>query len=260
MKSIKLAYASVLVWVILPASFIASCKTQNEVPKTNQQLLDQVHQSMKIFGDNTSTEYRSYPVNISFFDPVADAANPQLAILKRKEFIKQSGLPDETNIDDFKKKNSISFAFNLYNNFLSQNLQSPYSKTFEQYGAWLILTRLDLLAQSTPDDLQMIYSLTSKLADTKYEGFQLLSYDLNKLYANKFDGEKIKILSNAILQYAQVNDEAIQQNSQPPVASNKTSEKPLPPGMMERLKSYNENKDQNKQIALNKIRELMTKL
>jgi hypothetical protein len=260
MKSIKLAYVSVLAWVILPAAFITSCKTQNEVPKTNEQLLDQVHQSMKIFGDNTSTEYRSFPVNISFFDPVADAANPQLAILKRKEFIKQSGLPDETNIEDFKKTKSVAFAFNLYNNFLSQNLQNPYSKTFEQYGAWLILTRLDLLARSTPDDLQMIYSLTSNLADTKYEGFQLLSYDLNKLYTNKFDVEKIKILSNTILQYAQVSNKTIQQNNQPPVASAKMPEKPLPPGVLERLKSYNETKNQDKQNALNQIKELIAKL
>lgn len=259
MKSLKLTQKSLFLCAIFLTLFIISCKTQNEVPKTNEQLLDQVHQSMKSFGDNSSTEYRGYPAEISFFDPVSDANDPQLAILKRKEFIKQSGLPDETNIFEFQKTKPISLAFSLYTNYINQNLENPYTKTFKQYGAWLILTRLDLLAQSNPDDLKMICSLTEKLVETEYSGYQLLSYNLNKLYTNKFNRNKIKTLSSAILQYAEESSKTVQKMKSP-VVKTKTPEKPLPPSIMERLKSYNENKDQNRQNALTQIKELVAKL
>ncbi|MBS1621883.1 MAG: hypothetical protein JST10_01440 [Bacteroidetes bacterium] len=242
---------TVLVLTIVFALFV-KCKPEIE---SQSGQIEEIRKSMKDFGDK-STEYRSFPIEISFFDPVVDRTNPTIAIQNRKSFIKQSGLPDDANIDEFKRTKSIEFAFNLYKGHIFKNSKSPYLKTFKQYGAWLILTRLDLLAQNSAHDVEMTYELTRNLAETNYEGFQLLSYSIKHLYLNKFNSKKLEELGNVVLNYAStIKKVAVEQ----PNAIEKP-QKPLPPEIMESLKRYIENKEKDRLAAINQIEELVKKI
>lgn len=75
------------------------CKPEKELA-SEQQELQKIQKSSEDFAAK-STEYRAFSPQISFFDPVTEKDNPQVAIQKRKEFIKQSGLPDEISIGEF---------------------------------------------------------------------------------------------------------------------------------------------------------------
>lgn len=240
--------------IILATVFtlFVKCKPEND---SRYSQIEEIRKSMKDFGEK-STEYRSFPIEISFFDPVVDKNNPKIAIQNRKNFIKQSGLPSDADIDEFKKTKSIDFAFKLYNDYISKNPQNPYLKTFKQYGAWLILTRLDLLAQNSEYDAEMTYELTRNLAETNYEGFQLLSYSINHLYLNKFNTKKLRELGNAILNYAKTLEKV---TVEPPIAKEGSS-KPLPPEIIGSIKRYNENKEKNRLAAINQIKELVEKI
>lgn len=240
--------------IILAIVFTLFVKCKSEIESQSGQI-EEIRKSMKVFGDK-STEYRSFPIEVSFFDPVADKNNPTIAIQNGKNFIKQSGLPGDANIDEFKKTKSIDFAFTLYKDHIFKNSKSPYIKTFKQYGAWLILTRLDLLAQNSEYDVEMTYELTRNLAETNYEGFQLLSYSVNHLYLNKFNSKKLEELGNVILDYARtIKKVTVEQ----PIAIEK-SQKPLPPEINESLKKYIENKEKNRLAAINQIEELLGKI
>jgi hypothetical protein len=241
--------------LMLVSIAFTNCKSETEIPKASQQQLEQVQSSMKDF-TNKSTEYRSFPIEVAFFDQERDANNIQLGIQNRRAFIKMSGLPDESNIDEFKKAKTTTYAYGLYLNFITKNSTNPYLKTFKQYGAWLLLTRLDLLAQSSFPDLQMIYALVGNLTETQYEGYQLLGYAINHLYSHQFDKKKIKTLCTDILSYA--NDSSPKAKMEQPNIS--PSERPLPPEIQQSIKKYNDNKEKNKQEMLSQINNLLSQI
>jgi hypothetical protein len=242
--------------ILILSCFLFSCKTNNEV-QADQKKIEEIRQGMQVFSSK-STEYRSYPSEVSFFDPSKDASNPQIAIQRRKTFIKNSGLPDETNIVEFKKNNSFGNVFFLYKKYLKDNAGSLYLETFRQYGAWLILTRLDLFASSSVDDLAIIYELLTELAYSNYQGLQLLSYGVEHLYRNDFSKAKIKSLCTSILLYANMDN--LTSKIQQPADNPGVSQKPLPPEILESVKNYQENREKNMKVAIQEIKTALEKL
>lgn len=244
---------STLVILLASAILSGSCKSEHDAASSDQMMLEQIEKSTKDFTDK-SVAYRQFPAEVSFFPAETAPEKIPAEIQSRKLFIRQSGLPDESNVTEFKRTKSVQIAFDRYKNYMVHNAGSRYLPTFRQYGAWLILTRLDLLSLKERNDLSLIYGLINELVQSGYRGYQLISFGLKHLHENGFDKEKISALVQGALRNANAVTAAADSPSPAGV------EKPLPPEIAASVKTYNDTKARNRQQAIAEMKQLLAEL
>lgn len=233
---------------------IASCKPADKVASNDAEKVGLMKKSITDFSD-TATEYRSYPAVVQFFDPNTIEESPRILIERKKVFISSSGLPNETNIYQWKQNYTIEDAVNLYTKFKERNFNSPDITVFKQFASWLILTRLDLLSRTSVKDLNYIAMLVADLVETKYEGYQLLYYSLQHLERNHYTKHNENAqMACAILEYGnqEYNRVAVVQQNAPTTGK----QKPLPKVVTDRIIAYNSSRTKMKSEMLQKIAKL----
>jgi hypothetical protein len=147
-------------------------------------------------------DYQSFAPMIPFSGSSMKSEDFPIEVKMKKEFYRKSGLPDETNLYEWKQNNKIEKAISLFKKYNEDNSLSKDIVFFRQYGSWIILTKLELLSENSPAALEAIFYFTDILAKSNYQGFQLLHYSLNYLHENNFSESKIKSLGKFIIDYA----------------------------------------------------------
>jgi hypothetical protein len=106
-------------------------------------------------------------------------------------FMKGSSLPNELSILEWKKKHSITEAMNVYKEYIEKNRDNQYLDVFQQYAGWLMITKLDMLSDTSCTNVGYVDTLLSDLVKTRYSGYKLLYYCL--LYLKNYSCAKAKV-------------------------------------------------------------------
>jgi len=243
-----------MLFAFLLCGLAISCKTEKETRTAAEASLETVQRSTADFASR-HTPYRDFPIQVKFIEPSETGMHPGEVIRGKRAFIKASGLPDESNIADWKEKHSIDDAARIYREYTRAQAGHPSLPVFRQYASWLILTRLDLLAEKGGDAARQVAFYLQELTDTRYEGYQLLLYTLQYLQQQQYRSAFIQSQAEKILHYGSAPRRKPELKNSDPVST-----RPVPQKIRESIDRYVSENEEKKAVALQQIRALAVRL
>lgn len=233
---------------LLILSILVSCSRAKDIQSDQQEKQEEFISSAKMFQRN-DLPYHQFNPSIQFLTPKELPGKTMEGLIREQlDFIKASGLPDNTNLHEWSSSHTLQDALHIYKTYSYTNANHIYINSFKQYGGWLILTKMNLLSTGTEEDIAVV---VKSLIDANYKGYGLLHYTLNQLNENNYDRRKISLWAQIIVNNAKEDDvlqdldlNKLQLQNAPAVAK----------APMEKLfRNFVENKRKDKTIYLEKI-------
>jgi uncharacterized short protein YbdD (DUF466 family) len=234
-------------------TLLFGCKQTKEIQSDDQQKAEEFILSNKAFQQN-NLAYQQFTPSVKFYtkQEIPGKSNEQL-LNEQRAFIKISGLPDNTNYYEWAASHTMDDALVTYKTFSNENKNAEYIRTFNQYGGWLILTRLHLLSTS---NLTEINNVLQKMIESEYSGFGLIDYTLNYLRENGYDKIKISGLAEkALLNAANPKNDQLSTTDINKIQVG-TKQNPIPgqKDIEQLLKDHLNKKQQEQTVYLEKIK------
>lgn len=120
-------------------------------------------------------------------------------------FLFGSALPAVPAEFEWKKKHSIDEAMDIYRKYCNENRTHPYLDVYQQYYGWLLITRYDMLSDTSKQNMANVGLLIENMIEAKYTGYQLLYYSLSFLKASSPYEKTVKQFAAAIEQYGKLD-------------------------------------------------------
>lgn len=178
-----------VIWCI-----VYGCAGEKEMPSQNHEKdLNSIASSQVYF--QTERSYQSFPSYVSMADK---SVNQYAESQRRRDFLKDAGLPDATEFATWKGGYTLSESIALYKKRKDEFQEHTFINTFKQYGSWIILTKMDLLSTNRIED---ILYFTNELIDAEYGGMQLLAYAIQNLSQQGINSSKVSEMARRIEKY-----------------------------------------------------------
>ncbi|WP_343746209.1 hypothetical protein [Chitinophaga sp.] len=144
--------------------------------------------------------YKQLPPLIKYLTSAETGITDPVQNIKAQEDFLSEGLPVGASLLEWKEKqgNSWEKADKLYADFVNQHKDHKYISDFRQYGAYVILVKLNLLGDDSPEGLEKIYFYLNELVKGNSINTPLISYGLSKLKEKGFPETKISDLANKV--------------------------------------------------------------
>ncbi|QJB38603.1 hypothetical protein HF324_12305 [Chitinophaga oryzae] len=184
-----------------PIALIALLSCNNHPENTTSQPADSGNVMMEDKDKDKAQEaagtYRQLPELIAHLtETETGIADPIRNIQEQNDFCNQASLM---------RSASWQKADERYRQFAQDQAGHKYINVFRQYGAYVILVNLNLLAESSPEALLKIWFYTDELVKSGAVNAPLISAGLSQLKEHGFSAAKIRELADSAEKQLQAN-------------------------------------------------------